>query len=32
MKRPNILVFMTDQQRSDSINKAIMPNVERFRK
>ena len=32
MKRPNILVFMTDQQRGDSINRAKMPNVERFRK
>ncbi len=33
MKRPNILVFMTDQQRGDSIfpyNKAITPNLDRF--
>jgi len=34
MKRPNILVFMTDQQRGDSIftgTQAKMPNLERFR-
>lgn len=33
-KRPNILVFMTDQQLSDTLlpnHKAITPNVDRFR-
>jgi len=34
MKRPNILIFMTDQQRGDSVlpgNAARMPNISRFR-
>lgn len=30
MKRPNILVFMTDQQRADSLSQAKMPNLLRF--
>jgi len=33
MQRPNILVFMTDQQRADTIppySRARMPNLERF--
>lgn len=32
MNRPNILVFMTDQQRADSLDTAIMPNLDRFRR
>ncbi|MFI3212764.1 MAG: sulfatase-like hydrolase/transferase [Eubacteriales bacterium] len=35
MKRPNILVFMTDQQRGDSVypkQRAISPNVTKFAK
>lgn len=32
MKQPNILVFMTDQQRADSLDTAKMPNLDRFRK
>jgi len=31
MDRPNILVFMTDQQRADSLYRAKMPNLDRFR-
>lgn len=34
MSKPNILVFMTDQQRGDTVldgNRALMPNIERFR-
>ncbi|HPN83855.1 MAG TPA: sulfatase-like hydrolase/transferase [Victivallales bacterium] len=33
--KPNILIFMSDQQRGDSVlpgSKAIMPNIEKFRK
>lgn len=33
MKRPNILIFMTDQQRGDTVypySRAKMPNIERF--
>lgn len=32
-KRPNIIVFMTDQQNADTIKKnhmAITPNIEKF--
>ncbi len=35
VKKPNILIFMTDQQRGDSVypyNKAKTPNVEKFAK
>lgn len=31
-EKPNILIFMTDQQRADSLYKAKMPNLDRFRK
>lgn len=32
MNRPNILVFMTDQQRADSLTRAKMPNLDQFRR
>lgn len=32
MQRPNILVFMTDQQRADSLYRAYMPHVEQLQR